>query len=181
MPVQVSLVHRRYQIIHHACIRLVHNSLSFIYQFQRLGKVDVLSYPLPLPWIPNDHVFQGGGNDQGRSGPLARRLQQNDIRVSTVDYTEGRQANVAKVLLLGQRHGSTWVIVNGRRVHESCDNLRKREDLIVGVEMATARGVAYLVSTAIVVLLFTLAGVMKLTPLLSPETHGELVGSGSVV
>lgn len=51
----------------------------------------------------------------------------------------------------------------------------------MGVEMATARRVVYLVSTAIVVLLFTLAGVMKLTPLLSPETHGELVGTGSVV
>ena len=51
----------------------------------------------------------------------------------------------------------------------------------MGVEMAAARRVAYQVSTAIVVLLFTLAGVMKLTPLLSPETHGELVGNGSVV
>ena len=106
----------RYQIIHRACIRPVHNRLSFICQFLRLGKADVLSYPLPLPWIPNDHVFQGGGDDQGRSGPLAPRLQQNNIRLSTVDYTEGRQANVAKVLLLGQRHRSTWVIVNGRRV-----------------------------------------------------------------
>ena len=46
--------------------------------------------------------------------------------------------------------------------------------------MAAARRVAYQVSTALVVLLFTLAGVMKLTPLLSPETHGELVGSHSV-
>lgn len=51
----------------------------------------------------------------------------------------------------------------------------------MGVEMAAARRVAYQISTAIVVLLFTLAGVMKLTPLLSPETHGELVGSGSPI
>ena len=47
----------------------------------------------------------------------------------------------------------------------------------VWLEMAAARRVAYQVSTALVVLLFTLAGVMKLTPLLSPETHGELVGN----
>jgi len=41
--------------------------------------------------------------------------------------------------------------------------------------MASTWRVVYLVSTALVVLLFSLAGLMKLTPLLSPEVHGELV------
>ena len=100
--------------------------LMHSYLFPLLEKVDVLSYPLSLPGVPNDHVFQGGSNDQRTSGPLTRRLQQNGIRLPTVDHTEGGQANVAKILQLRQRHGSTWVIVNGRR-------LRKREDLIVGV------------------------------------------------
>ena len=41
--------------------------------------------------------------------------------------------------------------------------------------MASANKLLYQVSTALVVLLFALAGTMKLIPNLSPETHGELV------
>lgn len=40
--------------------------------------------------------------------------------------------------------------------------------------MASANKLLYQVSTALVVLLFALAGTMKLIPNLSPETHGEL-------
>lgn len=47
--------------------------------------------------------------------------------------------------------------------------------------MASTWRVAYLVSTALVVLLFSLAGLMKLTPLLSPEVHGELVSCDIIV
>ena len=41
--------------------------------------------------------------------------------------------------------------------------------------MASANKLLYQVSTALLVLLFALAGIMKLVPNLSPETHGELV------
>ena len=39
-----------------------------------------------------------------------------------------------------------------------------------------AKKLAYQISTALVVLLFTFAGVMKVTPLVSSEIHNEMVG-----
>ena len=49
-------------------------------------------------------------NSERTLGPLMRRLQQNGIRLLTVDHTEGRQANVAKILQLCQRHGSMQLL-----------------------------------------------------------------------
>ena len=44
--------------------------------------------------------------------------------------------------------------------------------------MASANSIALQASTAVVVLLFTFAGVMKLIPAVNPSMHAELVGNG---
>ena len=50
-------------------------------------------------------------NSERTSGPLTCRLQQNGIRLPTVDHTEGGQANVAKILQFCQQHCSIQLLV----------------------------------------------------------------------
>ena len=50
-------------------------------------------------------------NSERTLGPLTCHLQQNGIRVPTVDHTEGGQANVAKILQLCQRHSSMYCTI----------------------------------------------------------------------
>ena len=44
-----------------------------------------------------------------------------------------------------------------------------------------ARTLAYQISTALVVLLFAFAGVMKVTPLVSSDVHNEMVGNYNIL
>ena len=50
-------------------------------------------------------------NSERTSGPLTCCLQQNGIRLPTVDHTEGGQANVAKILQFCQQHCSMQLLV----------------------------------------------------------------------